>query len=386
MLSRRRFLLGAAALGFSAACRGNSPRTALPPAKPPDTRPTTTLPEGADTLPQIEHIVVLMMENHSFDNYFGMLGRGDGFTRGPDGRPTNRVPDGRGGTVAAFEMPTPCQLTDKPSQSWNASHAQLTNFVTSDSGPVAMGYWTERTLPFYYGMARTFPVADRYFASCLASTYPNRRFLQAATAAGLISNVTPSLATKPPPNGTIWDRLNAHGIDWANYYVDLPEVGLFPSVYLANTARTKPVDAYLAAAAAGTLPAVSLVTPRTTVSSEENPQDIQQGEAFAATIINAALTGPGWAKTVLIWTYDEHGGYYDHVLPPAAPVPDDIPPELAPGDVPGGYDRYGFRVPCVCVSPFARVEYVSSLVHDLTSVLKLIETKWNLAAMTARDA
>ena len=87
-----------------------------------------------------------------------------------------------------------------------------------------------------------------------------------------------------------------------------------------------------------------------------------------------------------MWTYDEHGGYYDHVPPPPAPPPDTIPPDLQPGDVPGGYDRYGFRVPCVVVSPFAKPDYVSSVVHDHTSVLKLIETKWNLPAMTARDA
>src|SRR3954452_19347368 len=106
MLNRRRFLVGAAALAVGTACRAGRPP---PPASgrapstlsPPDSRPTTTLPEGADTLPQIEHVVVLMMENHSFDNYFGMLGRGDGFSRGADGRPTNSAPTGRGGTVRA---------------------------------------------------------------------------------------------------------------------------------------------------------------------------------------------------------------------------------------------------------------------------------------------
>src|SRR5207302_2454062 len=177
--------------------------------------------------------------------------------------------DGHGNLVHAFHMPTPCQLDSKPSQSWNASHVQWDGgrndgFVVSDSGPVAMGYWTGADVPFYYGLARTFPLADRYFASCLASTYPNRRFLQAGTAAGLIRNVQPTINDRPPPNGTIWDRLNAHGIDWANYYVDLPEIGLFPSVYLANSARARPVDQYLNAARAGTLPAVSLVTPKST--------------------------------------------------------------------------------------------------------------------------
>src|SRR3954468_16185329 len=105
MLTRRRFLMGAAALGVTAACRSGPARKVAP----PDTRPTTTLPEGADTLPQIEHIVILMMENHSFDNYFGMLGRGDGFTLAADGRPANSSTDARGRAVLAFEMPTPCQ-------------------------------------------------------------------------------------------------------------------------------------------------------------------------------------------------------------------------------------------------------------------------------------
>ena len=98
------------------------------------------------------------------------------------------------------------------------------------------------------------------------------------------------------------------------------------------------------------------------------------------------MAGPGWPKTVLIWVYDEHGGYYDHVPPPRAIPPDDIPPEITPADRPGGYDRYGFRVPAVIVSPFARRNYVSHRVHDHTSFLKLVETKWNLPALTYRDA
>ena len=118
-------------------------------------------------------------------------------------------------------------------------------------------------------------------------------------------------------------------------------------------------------------------------SSEENPQDIRNGEAFAARVINAVMAGPGWPRTVLIWTYDEHGGYYDHVPPPAAPEPDDVRPRTAPED---RYDRLGFRVPAAIVSPFAKPNYVSSVVHDHTSVLKLIETKWNLPPLTRRDA
>src|SRR5207244_11295971 len=116
-----------------------------------------------------------------------------------------------------------------------------------------------------------------------------------------------------------------------------------------------PVAQFFTDAAAGTLPAVSFVDPIFDEESEENPQDIQVGEAFAARVINAVMAGPGWPKTVLVWLYDEHGGYYDHVPPPRAVPPDDIPPDIhVPPDQPGGYDRYGFRVPAGGVSPSAR--------------------------------
>ena len=121
-------------------------------------------------------------------------------------------------------------------------------------------------------------------------------------------------------------------------------------------------------------------------ASEENSQDISVGESFASRVVNAVMSSPSWPKTVLISCYDEHGGYYDHVPPPAAVAPDQIAPKLQPGDVPGGYDRYGLRVPAVVVSPWAKKKYVSSVVRDHTAVLRLIETKFNLPALTARDA
>jgi phospholipase C len=160
----------------------------------------------------------------------------------------------------------------------------------------------------------------------------------------------------------------------------------------------------------GTLPAFSIVDPDFEAYSEENPQDIRKGESFAAEVISRVLHGRGWPHTLLLWLYDEHGGYYDHVPPPPAVPPDDIPGRSAIGShtrlerllrpvLPGlvrakdhldqgpcTYDRYGFRVPAVIVSPYARPDYVSSQVFDHTSVLKLVEEKWNLPALTARDA
>jgi phospholipase C len=405
-LSRRSMLKGLGALaagGALAACSSGSsksspsssvPRstsTTSPRIRKPGSLPNPSLPEGTDTLPQIEHIVVLMMENHSYDDHFGMLRRGDGFKLGSDGLPVDANPDTDGKLVKAFHMPSTCQVSAHPGQDWNKSHkafnkGRLDGFVDA-SGAVAMGYWDETDLPFYYGLGQTFPVADRYFCSVLAQTYPNRRFLVAGTAAGIVSTSTDALVAPAPPNGTIFDRLEAHGISWLNYYTDLPGVAVIPSVVTKKPNGIVKSSQFLTDAAAGKLPAFCIVDPNFSIQSEENPQDVRRGERFAADIINAAMHGPNWDKTLLIWTYDEHGGYYDHVPPPRAIRPDNIPPDIdVPPDIPGAYDRYGFRVPTVFVSPYARRNYVSHVVHDHTSILKLVETKWNLPALTYRDA
>jgi len=390
-VSRRALLQASAVLGAGGALMASRLDDVAAWAAPlgPGVRPNPHLPEGTDTLPQIEHIVVLMMENHSFDNYLGMLGRGDGFPLDADGKPKATNPDGAGNLVHAFRMPSTCQLRARPSQAWNASHLAMDGrrndgFVKA-GGPVAMGYWTPEDLPFYSALARTFVLADRWFASAPAQTFPNRRFLLAGTASGHVTNdfnLTPG-----PPNGTILDRLDAHGISWRNYFASLPTAALFPDSIKNRPDNLVKVDRFAADAAAGNLPAFSLVDPDFETTSEENPQDIRKGEAFAAQIINAVLNGPKWSKTLLIWVYDEHGGYYDHIPPPRAIAPDAIAPMITvPPDQPGGYDRYGFRVPAVIISPYARRDHVSHTVYDHTSILKLIETKWNLPALTSRDA
>jgi phospholipase C len=337
-------------------------------------------------------VIVVMMENHSYDNYLGMLSRGDGFQRGADGKPTNANNDANGHPVRAFHMANTCQLPHQPSQSWSASHTQYANgtnagFVQSDSGPVSMGYWTGDDIPFYYGLAGTFPVCDRWFGSVFAQTYPNRRFLLAATALGTINDDLKYVTSGPqPPNGTIMDLLNRHSIPWRDYHTSLPSVALYLPVLNANGDKVVDISQYYADAAAGTLPAFSLVEPDFDKYSEENADDITRGESFASKVVNAAMHGPAWNKTLLIWCYDEHGGYYDHVPPPPAVPPDNVPPMLGPSDPPGGYDRYGFRVPAVVVSPYAKPDYVSHVVHDHTSILSFLETKFNLPALTERDA
>jgi phospholipase C len=396
-LSRRAFLGEGAVLGATLALSrwgwpGRAAATRPPPLRQPGSLPHPRLPAGTDALPKIDHIIVAMMENHSYDNYLGMLRRGDGFRLDGRGRPTATNPDDAGNLVRAFRMPSACQLPREPGQNWNASHVQYDNgrnagFVRA-SGPVAMGYWTREDLPFYYGLASTLPLCDRWFGSCLGQTYPNRRFLLAGTAHGLVSTDVSKILAPSPPNGLILDQLNAHGISWRNYYTDLPATGLYRSVVDNNGGNLVSIDQFYADAAAGSLPGFSLVDPGfNNDESEENEADIQLGEAFMSRVVNAVMHGPAWSKSLLIWLYDEHGGYYDHIPPPAAVKPDDIPPDIhVPPDQPGGYDRYGFRVPAVIVSPYARRHYVSHVVHDHTSILKLVETKWNLPALTFRDA
>ena len=406
---------------------------------------------GTDRVPAIRHVVLLMMENHSFDNYLGALGRGDGL---PDPRPANPRRDGR--PVPAGPIGGTGQTAGVPSQSWRASHisyaegrndgfARAVEDVDPTADPaLAMRYWNESDIPFYYGLARTFPLADRWFSSCLGPTFPNRRFLMAATANGLIDDSIAGIVDYPR-TGTVFDLLNRYGVTWANYHhvpplqlwrkqlgarsrraAKLALGGLIPgldhrvrgeirctaNLYPLGLARTighlRPIDRFFADAASGALPAVSLVDPDFAACSEENPQDIQRGESFAADVIHAVMHGPAWPHTLLLWFYDEAGGYFDHVPPPAAVPPDDVAPHplgrthdarswLArhlhlwsqvrrQDDAPGAYDRYGFRVPAVVVSPHARPGFVSSTVYDHTSALRLIEDKWNLPSLTRRDA
>jgi phospholipase C len=204
----------------------------------------------------------------------------------------------------------------------------------------------------------------------------------------MINDTVPDL--QYPKNGTIFDQLNSHGISWKNYWSSTPTTLLYPYLFVkdpANALRLAKISHFFTDAAAGKLPGFCIVEPDFGNSSEEDPQNVAAGEAFAAKVINAVMAGPKWSSTLLIWTYDEHGGYYDHVPPPAAVPPDDIPPDVLFGQSRyDGFGRYGFRVPCAVVSPWARPGYVSHTVFDHTSILKLVETKWNLPALTRRDA
>jgi phospholipase C len=393
----------------------------------PNSLPDPTRAAGvADTKLPFDNVIIIMMENHSFDNYFGMLPlRGqplaDGFTFDGTGKPTNKNPLSGGyqhvfhitGTCAPFEV----------SQDWNNTHKQV-NVGAMDgfaaTCDAAMGYWDESDLPFYYSLAKTYCVGNRSYCSTQGQTYPNRRYLYSATSGGLVSTSDTTFTMPYPTNGTLMDMMSNHGVTWKDYITDIPTLGIIPETVEKYPTNFATIAQFLVDCAAGTLPNVSFVecgfNATTTVgeplykelmnvpnlppaivsslaeavnaegTSEENPTDIAIGEQFVSKVMNAVFASPQWKSTLMIWTYDEHGGYYDHVVPAAAVEPDGIAPNIATTDYQASFNVTGVRVPTVVVSPYAKPNAVSNVPHDHTAIIATIAAKWNLPALTYRDA
>jgi phospholipase C len=254
-----------------------------------------------------------------------------------------------------------------------------------------MGYFTCEHLPFTYDLASKFPIGDRWFISVMGQTFPNRMYLIAGTSDGLTDNSVGFITIWSPKAGTIFNMLDKHNITWKNYASEFP-LGASPELFIADDGVTelihvRNISQFMSDAASGSLPSFSFVEPDYSTTSQENPQNVAVGEAFIADIINAVGHSPSWSKTLFILNYDEWGGYYDHVVPPPALRPDNLPPILAPEELPyEGFQRYGFRVPSVVISPYSKRDYVSHKVYDHTSVLAFLEIKFNLPALTYRDA
>jgi phospholipase C len=360
--------------------------------------PVDTLPPGTihgDQIP-FEHIVVLMQENRSYDHYFGKLRKKSGPPRGTSN------PDPLGGDpIKPFHQTRYCETADLD-HSWNGTHREfnggaMNGFTTENvdpsdpSGRRAMGYYRRKDIPFYYKLYKKFASGDRFFCSVLSQTFPNRYYLLAGTSFGHINNAFPNIAAGEWTQRTIFNLMDeaTPPVTWRIYYSDLPFGALFGYVYARLATNSAPVSQFATDAAAGTLPQVSFVDPSfigETENDEHPPTNIQVGQAFVASIVNAVMTSPKWPSTVMFITYDEHGGYFDHVPPPPACPPDAIAPMLNPGDEPGGFDNYGIRVPFVAISPYSKRNFVSHNVYDHTSVLRFIETRFDLPALTARDA
>ena len=439
-------------------------------------------------LHNVNHIIIVMQENHSFDNYFGVLPYASGTPYHGGGKCasndhtcvdglsctrdlagnytcTNSNVDDDASTVFAFHDAKYCTGPDLQ-HNWPGSHSEanynnpagalafspndgfvLVNDATEqiDNGESptdddTMGFYNETDLPFYYGLAESFAIDDRYFCSVVGPTFPNRSYEMAATSFGHLTTneIFPPTGGYKPITGTIFDLLDQNGVSWVNYFSDLPTSGIFRP-FLSS--HLQPVSAFSAQAAAGTLPAVSLVDPILTggqgnqSNDEHPPHDIRAGQYFVSQIVNAVRNSPSWNDSIIFIVYDEHGGFYDHVAPPAARQGGALNPDgINPGqcedlsnppasEQPGGgaqctisqsdaaaicpgftatgpypancanFNQLGFRVPFIAVSPFSKPHYVSHTVADHTSLLALIEKRFfSLAGggdtrphLTARD-
>lgn len=341
-----------------------------------------TLPRGADI--RIDHIVVILQENRSFDHYFQTLS--NAAQRGIDVAPPGASNTGKTGIVAPFtRAETPC-LSDVP-HTWNAVHEQINGGKMDGfarmGGQTAMHYYDSAWLPYYHALANTFAIADHYHASVPGPTWPNRMYALAGTSFGHITNTAPPARDEEV---SIFHQLEAAGQPWAIYGDGLTfEEEIFPKLKSEKGDRFRTIAEYVQAANAGALPAFAWVTSAGN-HNEHPPNSVQAGEAFVAEMIEATMKSPNWSSTAIFFTYDEHGGFYDHVPPPSACPPDDMAPARTNKDVAGGFDQLGVRVPMMVISPYSKPGYVSHTVFDHTSILRFVQARFGLPAMTRRDA
>ncbi len=339
---------------------------------------------SADSLPPpdaagFEHVVVVMMENRSFDHFFGWLPDANGQQAGLSYKDSAGVSHPTHALAPDYQG---CGFND-PGHSYSNGRVQYNNggadgWLLDGSGNdiYAIGYYGQSDLPFLGAAALAFTICDNYFAAILSATYPNR-FYQHAGQTDRLSN-TSTTSTLP----TIWDLLEQKGLSRRYYFNDLPFLALWGQKYVNIS---KPFNQFLADAAAGTLPNVAYVDPgfageTTDDSNDDHPHaDIRDGEAFLNQIYNAVRSSPNWPKTVLVINFDEWGGFFDHVPPPLAPIP---PASAAAGDVDG---RLGFRVPCIVISPYAERGFIAHGQYDHTSILKMIEWRFGLPPLSVRD-
>jgi phospholipase C len=331
----------------------------------------------------IEHVVVVMMENRSFDHLLGWMPNANGRQAGLT------YQDNSGTAHATYRLKdfVGCAHPD-PDHSFAGSRSEYDGgkmdgwLRTSTNDIFSIGYYAEGDLPLFSTLARNYTTLCNYFPSILSSTFPNRIFQHAAQTDRL--NNSFDLSTLP----TIWDRLQQAGVSAKYYYSNVPFLALWGLNYIGISDL---YPQFLLDAAAGTLPAVSFVDPWFTIlddgsGNDDHPHaDLRKGEIFLRQVVTALANGPDWSKTVLVINRDEWGGFFDHVVPPRV-----IAPNAVDTDLVGGKALLGCRVPVLVVSPFTRGNpnkpRIDSLLYDHTSVLKLIEWRWQLPPLTARDA
>lgn len=353
----------------------------------------------------IKHFVTVMQENHTYDNYFGTYPRGNGFPAHVcvpiDPQKPHR------GCVRPFHLGSnrvvpadPAHSTATARQQFN--HGRMNGFVSAldrvnQDGRLTMGYRNGRDLPYYWNLAGQYVLYDRFFSSALADNFINHLFWVTGGPAGEpavprgaeLGNALPLRGGRPIT--TIFDRLNGAGVSWKFYVQDYNPKLTFRTFrrYPANRAsqvvrvpllsmprylkspelrsHIVPLDQYYDDLLDNKLPAVSYIVP--SGPTEHPPSSVGSGQAFVRSLINSLIQSPEWKSSAFLLSYDEWGGWYDHVKPPQI-------------------DKYGygFRVPALLVSPYAKRGFIDSTQLDYTSILHFIEQNWNLKPLTARDA
>lgn len=337
----------------------------------------------------VEHVVIILKENHTFDNYFGTFPGTDGATTGFTST---------GATAHLTPMPDAdqaplCNSWDCAIEAMNGG--KMNGFDLISSGLSAYTQASEQQIPNYWQYARNFVLADRYFTSVHGPSLPNHFFTVAAQSGGAIDNVSGAgggvacdgtatgTVTVIDANGnrteqspcfdftTLADRLEAAGLSW-KYYIDGGGGTLAMIRHIRNGpmwANTQNSSAqFLQDAQSGQLPAMSWVIPPYT-ESEHPPNSICGGDNQTTQFVNTIMQGPAWNSTVVFITYDDFGGFYDHVSPPQV-----------------DQNGMGPRVPLLIISPFAKPGYISHTLYEHSSMLKFVETLYHLPSLTARDA
>lgn len=365
-LTRRGFLAGTAGTAAIMAAGSVAEASSSP-------APVGPLPEPGQS--GIDHIVVVMMENRSFDHYLGWLPGADGRQAGLSFLDKNGVAQ----ATHHLAVPYGCGFSD-PDHSYGGGRTEFNNGAcdgwlrAGNNDTLSIGYFEGADLGFYGKAALDWTVCDRYFAAVMSSTFPNRIFQHAGQTDRISNTFTLSQLT------TIWDRLAAKKVPAKYYFTDVPFTALWGVKHMDISHL---INEFYRDAALGTLPAVSFVEPGfggealQGLSEDEHPlADIRFGQHFLSKIYEAVTTSPNWERTLLVINYDEWGGFFDHVPPSVAADPR---PDLGTG-------LRGFRVPCLLISPRARRGSVAHHIYDHTSVLKAIEWRWGLAPLSVRDA
>jgi phospholipase C len=349
--------------------------------------------EQLSTTTPIKHFMVLMQANHSFDNYFGTYPGADGMPAGTCVPSDPLAADGN--CVKPFHLDG--RRIAPMGQSPEIYAAQYNNgamngFVSAFEhwrgvGDQAMGYYDDRDIPFYWNVADNYVLFDRLFTSAAGSSVWNHMFWTTGTPGNPAADELSPTGFDAVP--TIFDRLQAAGVSWKFYVQDYrPEINIrtpgsghaaaqLVRVPLLNynrylddpalNSRIVDMSEYYKDLANGTLPAVSFMSPAG--ASEHPPSSVQAGERFVSSLVDALMTSSAWDSSAFMWTYDDWGGWYDHVSPPAV-------------DAYG----YGFRSPGLLVSAYAKKGHVDHTTLDFTSELKFIENNWGVPPLASRDA